>query len=74
MLVYQHNQNLLLLLLEMVDHLILFISKSRENLDYKTFIKNEIINGLIEFANKAEKVRLDEENEELELGEIPDEF
>lgn len=40
----------------------------------KTFIKNEIINGLIEFANKAEKARLDEENEELELGEIPDEF
>ena len=29
---------------------------------------------MIEFANKAEKARLDEENEELELGEIPDEF
>ena len=53
---------------------IVYFQKAEKILTTKTFIKNEIINGLIEFANKAEKARLDEENEELELGEIPDEF
>lgn len=53
---------------------VVYFQKAEKILTTRTFIKNEIINGLIEFANRAEKARLDEETEELELGEIPDEF
>ena len=35
---------------------IVYFQKAEKILTTKTFIKNEIINGLIEFANKAEKL------------------
>ncbi|KAI5952552.1 ufd2 [Candida jiufengensis] len=48
--------------------------KAESILTNKTFVDNKIINGLSIFATKAEDNRLNEENEELELGEVPDEF
>ncbi|EMG49149.1 UFD2 E4 ubiquitin-protein ligase UFD2 [Candida maltosa Xu316] len=53
---------------------ILYFEKAENILTTKTFVKNEIIADLMNFARKAEETRLAEENEELELGEIPDEF
>ena len=51
-----------------------YFKKAENILRTKTFVKNEVINTLVEFANQAETTRVAEENEELELGEIPDEF
>lgn len=51
-----------------------YFKKAENILRTKTFVKNEVISSLIEFSEKAESKRLAEENEELELGEIPDEF
>ncbi|KAI5960985.1 ufd2 [Candida pseudojiufengensis] len=48
--------------------------KAESILTNKTFVDNKIINGLSIFAKKAEENRLNEANEELELGEVPDEF
>ncbi|CAM9019817.1 unnamed protein product [Wickerhamomyces anomalus] len=38
------------------------------------FVANDFLKTFIEFADKAEAKRLEEEEEELELGEVPDEF
>lgn len=51
-----------------------YFKKAENILRTKTFVKNEVINTLVEFANQAETTRVAEENEELELGEIPEEF
>lgn len=48
--------------------------KAEQILRTKTLTDPRIISKLVEFGENAEKQRVEDENEELELGEIPDEF
>lgn len=48
--------------------------KAEKILTSKTLTDPRIVQKLVEFGERAEKERQDEENEELELGDIPDEF
>lgn len=48
--------------------------KAEKILTTKTLSDPRMIKTLVEFAEKAENTRIEDENEELELGEIPDEF
>lgn len=48
--------------------------KAEKILTSKTLTDPRIVKRLVEFGEKAEQQRQDEENEELELGDIPDEF
>ncbi|EGV62419.1 Ubiquitin conjugation factor E4 [Yamadazyma tenuis] len=48
--------------------------KAERILSTKTMTDSKTISRLVEFAKNAEKQRLEDENDELELGEIPDEF
>ncbi|ODV77076.1 uncharacterized protein CANTADRAFT_92221 [Suhomyces tanzawaensis NRRL Y-17324] len=51
-----------------------YFQKAERILTTKTFTNPAIIRSLIEFAKKADLQRQTDEDEELELGEIPDEF
>ncbi|KAI5948688.1 ufd2 [Candida theae] len=51
-----------------------YFKKAEDILTKRTFVDNRIINSLAIFAAKAEENRLVEESEELELGDVPDEF
>lgn len=48
--------------------------KAEQILRTKTLTDPRTISKLVEFGEKAEQQRVEDENEELELGEIPDEF
>lgn len=54
-------------------HIELF-RKAERILSTKTYVDSMVIQGFIHFAEKAEKLRQAEVDEETELGEIPDEF
>ncbi|KAK6205368.1 ubiquitin elongating factor core-domain-containing protein [Scheffersomyces amazonensis] len=51
-----------------------YFKRAERILTTRTYIENNIIKNLIDLAERSEKQRLFEENEELELGDIPDEF
>ncbi|KAI3404279.2 ufd2 [Candida oxycetoniae] len=51
-----------------------YFEKAENILTTRTFVDNKIIDRLRKFSQKAEENRKVEENEELELGEVPDEF
>ncbi|KAK6455664.1 ubiquitin elongating factor core-domain-containing protein [Scheffersomyces xylosifermentans] len=51
-----------------------YFQKAEKILTTKTYVDPKIIKALINFAQKAELQRLEDEDEEMELGEIPDEF
>ncbi|CAK9439114.1 uncharacterized protein LODBEIA_P33380 [Lodderomyces beijingensis] len=51
-----------------------YFRKAENILTTRTFTDNKIINQLRIFSQKAEENRKAEEDEELELGEVPDEF
>lgn len=51
-----------------------YFQKAKQILTTKTFTDARVIQKVMEFAEKAENQRLADENEEVELGEIPDEF
>ena len=51
-----------------------YFQKAEKILTTRTFINNKIIDQLRLFAQKAEENRQSEQTEELELGEVPDEF
>ncbi|KAK6463078.1 putative uniquitin chain assembly factor [Scheffersomyces coipomensis] len=51
-----------------------YFKRAKTILTTKTYIDISIVNGLVDLGERAEKQRLFEENEELELGDIPDEF
>ncbi|CAI5758568.1 unnamed protein product [Candida verbasci] len=51
-----------------------YFKKAQNILMTKTFVDNKLIDKLVNFANKAEENRVSEENEELEMGDIPEEF
>lgn len=54
-------------------HIELF-RKAERILSTKTYVDSMVIQGFIQFAERAEQIRQSEEDEEMELGEIPDEF
>ena len=53
---------------------IAYFQKAERILVTRTYTNPEIIQRLMQFANCAEEQRQTEEDEELQLGEIPDEF
>lgn len=51
-----------------------YFKKAERILSTRTFTSPKLIANLIRFAEKAESQKHEDEDEELELGEIPDEF
>lgn len=51
-----------------------FFKKAERILSTRTYTSPKVIQNLMKFAEKAEEQRHNDEDEELELGEIPDEF
>ncbi|KAG2731032.1 hypothetical protein G9P44_006181 [Scheffersomyces stipitis] len=51
-----------------------YFEKAEQILTTKTYVDPKIIKTLINFAKRAEIQRQEDEDEEMELGEVPDEF
>ncbi|KAG7663077.1 ufd2 [[Candida] subhashii] len=51
-----------------------YFKKAEQILTTKTYVPQAIITQFSKFATRAEETRIEEANEELELGEVPDEF
>ncbi|RLV89341.1 E4 ubiquitin-protein ligase UFD2 [Spathaspora sp. JA1] len=51
-----------------------YFEKAEKILTTKTFVESKTINTLIKFAHQAEDQRKMDQLEEMEMGEIPDEF
>lgn len=51
-----------------------FFKKAESILTSKTFVDASLIKSFVAFANKADAQRQNDEDEEMEMGEIPDEF
>lgn len=51
-----------------------YFKKAERILSTRTYTSPKVIENLIKFAQKADEQRQTDEDEELELGEVPDEF